>query len=114
MSKEIVSVAKYLKQLAEEIYDQSPDGIPQIRAYCLAELLWKYALGTSTFDPDTKITVIVPPAKWAMVLLLERIDGKLGGSNAADLVKPPGISERIDKTRKTALNEIAEPTVSTE
>ncbi len=109
MNKPTLSVTEHLKRLAEEQFDVSPDGHARTRSFCLAEKLWEHALGATKYDPKTSTTTVIEPEKWAMVLVLDRTEGKVGPVAADAGKKAPGIAERIDKTRKQTLNQMAEP-----
>jgi len=100
------SVTAFLKQLGNEITEKNELGEAVTRNYKLAETIWQKAIGGVEFDPVSGDKITKKPEPWAMRLVLDRCDGKLG-SDSAEKGSSAGIGERIDDTKAKTLNAMA-------
>jgi hypothetical protein len=106
MSEQQTSITTFLRQLSHEVTENNAEDSPVTRSYKLAEILWQKAIGGVEFNPADGKRTERKPEPWAMKLILDRLDGRLG-SNDAEKGAGTGISDRIQDTKKKTLNVIA-------
>jgi hypothetical protein len=102
------SVTKALQDLAMEAHDSAPDGTPLSKAQCLARLIWNKALGYKKMvvpkdGPPAEIEF--PAEAWAINLVLDRLEGKLGPGVAEESAKTP-IVDKVSDLAKRRINSL--------
>lgn len=91
----------HLHVLAGEVHDVDRGGDAITRAQALAKLLWDKALGckkTEMNDEGREIEVVYRPEAWAIQLLYDRLEGRVGTASEEDVDRP----QVLDKLRKAA------------
>ena len=76
-------------------------------AQLLARQIWKYALGRSEVDENGK-EKSVSPHPWAILMLCDRIDGKIVTKQIVAGKPRTPLTKKIDDVRKSDLNNLAE------
>lgn len=100
-------LTKKLRELATEAISVDDDLNPVDRATKLANIVWDRALGWTEEDPKTGEEKKHQPQQWALSLVFDRLDGKVGDSNADDEGLRTPLSEKISEVGKARLNSIA-------
>ncbi len=79
------------------------------KAERLARELFKAALGYEVVTKGKHGDVVeyIPPDKWAIGLLFDRLEGKAGTVNAADKRTTASVAERVSEVSVKALNKMA-------
>lgn len=98
-------LTKFLRQLAMEADDLSPDGATITKAEKLAQILWKKALGFKEMvvaDGGAREIVHAPEA-WAIQLVYDRLEGKVGPTAVEEGGKLSA-AERVSELARTRLN----------
>jgi len=101
--------ATLVKLAKEKVKDG--DNKLRTRASIVAGLIWERALGYKAIDPHSGKEKYHPPATWAIHLILERMEGKVGPSDDGKSKGTP-IGDKISKMRTDTLNRLAENIVS--
>lgn len=96
-----------LVRLAKAKIRHGDDNKLQTRASIVAALIWERALGYTQIDPNSGKSKIMPPATWAINLILERMEGKVGPQDEAKRKATP-VNEKISILNKELINRLSE------
>ncbi len=96
-----------LIKLGNQTISVEDDGELITNAELLARQIWKYALGWSERD-ETGKEKSVTPSPWAILILCDRIDGKIVTKQIVAGKPRTPLTKKIDDVRKSDLNNLAE------
>jgi len=100
-------LSQALRELASEPHD-TDGSVDKTRAECLAEFVWNSALGYTKKIVDNSGMMVdrdVPPQTWAVHLIFDRMEGKVGFGDEA-VSNAPTMAQRLDKIDTENLNSI--------
>lgn len=100
------AITDQLLKLAVEKIKDDEGGKVHARTTILARLIWERALGYAYINEQGK-KKIVPPATWAINLILERMEGKVGPSDT-DKSSGTSVGENVRRLAKEMLNEMTD------
>jgi hypothetical protein len=109
-TKEGIAVSEHLRTLAGQFHIKGADGKKLTKAEHLAQLIWNFALGYNEYDEETGETRRVKPSTWAIHLILDRLEGKVGSNDMQNLSKAT-LADEISDMTKEDVNAMAESAV---
>jgi len=114
-------LSKFIKEIANETHDdpvikaKGEEAVMLTKAEAVARYIWKLALGyeetEDVFDKTGKKIGIKPvrhrPDKWAINLIWDRLEGRVGAADLKSSDDKASLAKKISDQGKKRLNQIA-------